>query len=564
MTDTIAKVQLMIQDGTFDAHGLPRVSQARESKQLRLPGDHNDRFVDGPACRRIAVLDFDPATGLPLGPPAVFIPAADKRSMSGRFEFQGDPTSPAALAINAFGTVFLTIRMFEDRDGLGRQVSWAFGGEQLLVLPRAGEWANACYDRGTRSLQFFWFTGDSGDTVYTALSRDIVAHECGHALLDAVAPSLYDSGTPQSIAIHEGIADVVAVLMALDSRPLRQAVLERSANNLAGPNAFNSIADEFGMSRAGPDGVARRALRELANSSTMDDVARKSPHILSTVLSAIFYDTLCQIFQEHFAIESAQPGSDGQPQSATQAANAALGIAYTIFRRLLIRGIDYLPPGELTFADVGRATLAAARAVFPGSIAPERVRRRQQGFAQRFVDRKIVSDVEVLDSPQPAELSLPPDRLDEVRDSDYAAYNYVNACRKVLGIPADTPFTVFPRIDATKRIGSQDQMQRELIIKVGWNHLEDTAVARARRRVVPTGVTISLFWDTGRCLALVRSDVTAAAQRLARDDLMTKLLAANLLDEDSDDPQHVRLRRSSGVVSLAQTHRLLHLEDGEE
>ena len=564
MTDTIAKVELLIQDGTFDAHGLPRVSQAREAKQLRLPGDRNDRFVDGPACRRVAVLDFDPATGRPLGPPAKFVPVAASGSMSGGFEFHEDPTSPAALAINAFGTVFLTIRMFEGKDGLGRQVSWAFGGEQLLVLPRAGEWANACYDRATRSLQFFWFTADSGATVFTALSRDIVAHECGHALLDAVTPSLYDSGTPQSIAIHESIADVIAILMALDSDPLRQAVLSRSSNNLAGPNAFNHIAEEFGMSRPGPDGLARVALRALANKLTMDDVARKPPHVLSMVLSAIFYDTLCQIFQERLAVESTEPAANGQPQSAAAAANAALGSAYMVFRRLLLRGVDYLPPGELTFADVGRATLAAARAILPNSPAPEAVRRRHQAFAQRFVDRKIVSNVDELDSSPSAALSLPPDQLSDVRDSDYAAYNYINACREVLGIPADTPYTVLPRIDATKRIGRQDQMQRELIVKVGWNHFEPAAAGRAQQRVVPTGLTISLLWETGQCLALVRSDVTAVAQRGARDDLMAELMAADLLDEDSSDPQHVGVRRSSGVVSLSQTHRLLHLEDGEE
>ena len=35
-------------------------------------------------------------------------------------------------------------------------------------------------------------------------------------------------------------------------------------------------------------------------------------------------------------------------------ANRALGTAQIVFRRFLLRGIDYLPPGELSFADVGR------------------------------------------------------------------------------------------------------------------------------------------------------------------------------------------------------------------
>ena len=85
-----------------------------------------------------------------------------------------------------------------------------------------------------------------------------------------------------------------------------------------------------------------------------------------------------------------------------------------------------------------------------------------------------------------------------------------------------------------------------------------------RQRLVPTGVTISLLWDTGQCLALVRSDVTTSAQREARDELLAKLLAADLVEDDPHNPQHIGIRRSAGVVSLSRTHRLLHLVDGEE
>ncbi len=251
-------------------------------------------------------------------------------------------------------------------------------------MPRAGEWANAFYDRGTRSLQFFSFPDGAGNRVYTGLSRDIVSHECGHALLDAVVPSLYDSSTPQSVAIHEAVADLVAVIMALDSARLRQAVLALSGNSLSGPNAFNNIAEEFGMARPGADGMGRTALRALQNDSTLETLAGERPHVLSTLLSAIFYDTLCTIFTVRF--EDEQWSDDaGVALPTDEAANKALGTALIIFRRFLLRGIDYLPPGELSFADVGRATLGGRPCGPARRRLSEALIEQRRSFAESFV-----------------------------------------------------------------------------------------------------------------------------------------------------------------------------------
>ena len=117
--------------------------------------------------------------------------------------------------------------MFEEDDALGRKLVWGFDGPQLLIIPRAGEWANAYYQRETRSLQFFFFDNpqQEGDIVYTSLSRDIVSHETGHAILDGIAPNLYDAITPQALALHEGVADLTAALMAFRSGNLRKASL---------------------------------------------------------------------------------------------------------------------------------------------------------------------------------------------------------------------------------------------------------------------------------------------------------------------------------------------------
>ena len=563
--EAMAEVELLIQDGTVDVgrdHG-------RETRRLTIPADRQDRFLDGPACRRIAVVDFDPRTGAPLPPPARFVPGRTGTAIRGRFVYDGEPTSRSTIAVNAFGTVFQTIRMFEGPDALGRTVTWAFDGEQLLVVPRAGEWANAFYDRATRSLQFFWFPGSTGRTVYTALSRDIVSHECGHALLDAVVPSLFDSATPQSIAIHEAVADLVAVLMALDCGALRTAVLARSDDSIEGSNAFNGIAEEFGTARAGPDGLRRRALRELDNTATLQDLDGAPPHELSTVLSGIYYDSLSSIYAARFASELAPTAANGARVSRAAAANKALATAHIVARRLLLRGIDYLPPGDLSFADVGRASLAAERAARPD---PTPVRRQQQrAFAQRFVDRLVVPSVRALQSARPTALDVPSEQVPQLHSSDWSAYAYVTAHRALLGIPAGTAFTVLPRVDATKVVGGAKEgvvpTQRELILKVAWNHVERVVQngRGATQRLLRTGATVVLGWEDGRCLALVRSDVTGRRQRRERDDLLLQLDAHGLI-EDGSGPEGagVRLDVSGGVATMTGTHGLLHLAGWEQ
>ena len=103
---------------------------------------------------------------------------------------------------------------------------------------------------------------------------------------------------PESLAIHEGIADLVAVLMALRSGGLRQQVLAANDNDIANATVFSSIAEQFGSARPRPDEPHPHALRDLRNDDTMKSVGRANPHRLSTVLSAVFYDFLVDVYEQ--------------------------------------------------------------------------------------------------------------------------------------------------------------------------------------------------------------------------------------------------------------------------
>jgi hypothetical protein len=560
----LAQIDLMIQDEKFGKTGERLV----EGKHLQLDDDEYDRFLDGPTCRRIAIVDFDPATGAPLAAPASFTPFKASTPTRGRFQTEGlTRDSPEFLAVNAFGTVFETVRMFEEGGALGRRVAWAFDGEQLLVVPRAGEWANAFYERSTRSLQFFWFESGGG-RVYTALSRDIVAHECGHALLDAVVPSLYDASTAEALAIHEGVADLVAVLMALRSNGLREKVLAMTGNSISKTSAFSSIAEQFGIARPRPDDPHPHALRDLLNDNTMTSVRRTNPHELSTVLSAIFYETLVDIFERGKA-QGLEPTPGERPPNADNVANRSLAHASIIFRRLLLRGIDYLPPGELTFADFGRAVVAADNATDPDGTHEGRTKVRQR-LAERFVKRGVIAETTYLGIVAPQELNIAPDDLADIRDSDWAAYAYVEKHRAAFGIAPGVSFKVLPRLDATKEIGSGGAAQRELILKVAWDSVEVNKVKAipAPKRRVRTGATLAVRWEDGRVLALVGSEVMRAEQREERDRFLTRLLSdarVEIVDEADAAParpsSRIEVRIMRDVARISGTERLLHIEE---
>lgn len=98
---------------------------------------------------------------------------------------------------------------------------------------------NAFYDRV--SLSFFHFT-NGGTTFLSGASTDVVAHEAGHGILDAIRPELITSAVFEVNAFHEAFGDCVAILTAFLDQSNRSAVLaslteknfaEATAENLA-------------------------------------------------------------------------------------------------------------------------------------------------------------------------------------------------------------------------------------------------------------------------------------------------------------------------------------------
>lgn len=528
--------------------------------------EREDILIDGPACRRLAVIDLDESGD--LRPPAKFVPPEPGRKL-GNYGVTPDTDAHDIdfVQVSAFGAVLKTLYMFEETETLGRPITWGFNHPQLLLVPRAGEWANAFYDRYSKSLQFFQFRA-GGQDVFTALSRDIVCHETGHAILDGVAPDLYNASTPQALALHEAVADLTALLMAFRSGKLREQVLQHTSGSIADPTAFSSIAEQFGSALARPG-----HLRSLINSKNLDPddpnfVPPTEPHELSEVLSGALYVVMMRM---HDTMKKEM--IEREHREPLAASGRALGLASERFKRMILRSLDYLPPGDVTFADYGRAIIAADRASHPDAS------REREWLSEEFVRRNIVPRREDLETEaDPGVVELDDIDLTTLVESDWAAYDFVNAHRSLFELPAGVPFHVRPRLDVTKSYRHRDgeRSVRECIIKVSWDQKEPTDAGPdlAPEAIVRVGTTLGIDWDGRNVRARLPStliDSVADAehldsQREDRSSFLRSLVERELIDTDPTrslgDPTStgkVQAPTSDGSMKLRGTARMLHV-----
>ena len=233
----------------------------------------------------------------------------------------------------------------------------------------------------------------------------------------------------------------------------------------------------------------------------MDDVDHAEPHSLSQVLSAALYNMIIGMHQRWWQKFSGE-GADLD----YSASGKALAIAADHFKRMVFRALDYLPPAEVSFADYGRAIIAADQASHPDDD------QERQFIREEFVKRGIVTSPEALDvetgfeHPAVKELDL-----DALVSSDAVAADFANRNRDLLHIPDGALFQVAPRLDVTKLYYHRDgqkQRVRECLLKVRWTQLEPNPIGRGwpQTREIHVGTTLAIDWKTKRVRALLTTD----------------------------------------------------------
>lgn len=248
----------------------------------------------------------------------------------------------------------------------GRNVPWGNGG-QLEVFPHDFIGLNAYFAPWDRSLRMgisVFRDGDALKTLETATSRDILAHEAGHAIHHALKPNEKTALTPSGQGFGqwgESFGDQMALWMSLrDPERARQLVesLPRDAAgklDLSQSNRLSRIGELFGRALGKGEAPLRDAVNDFAMGDKVDEVHEKSE-----VLTGAAYRVFGAVFER---LRSAMPEG---PESAA-ADVKALRAAADVMGTLLVRATEHTPENFMSLHDVAKAYLTVDRECFGGA-----------------------------------------------------------------------------------------------------------------------------------------------------------------------------------------------------
>jgi len=488
-------------------------------------------FFAGPATARLKVEAEDDA----------IVPVA-RREAERVIYASPEVMTPADFSLTTFAAVARVVSLFEQPDILGRSLRWRRPERPLTIRPlddRVGR--NAWYDADRQRLCFGYFDYN-GQPRHAVESHDVVAHEAGHAILDGLAPDLLDEHHPQCLAVHEAVADLVAFIAALSHGGLRRfAGLE--LNDLHRANLLSELAEGFAQAT-----TDRSSLRSLVNDASLAGGAGRltdeaDPHDLSLVLSGALYDFVPEFLRKY-----------NEGSSTTQ----VLERISQQMRRFLFRALGFLPPGQLTFADVGRTVIGVNTLIhgFQG-------RGEWSDLTRLFVERGILQPGEDLfASPPPTGLAPAPPVERMVAEAD-TVRDWAAELRRPLGLGPETQLVV-REVDKLERVeeprGGPERSVRETVVKVSWEREESIEVAALGDVTwqVPyrQGATAVLDAATGELKALLRThgdaphDVEARARGLNRAMRVAQAPHPDMPPPRVERDPHTRLLRVRNLGAL--------------
>lgn len=313
-------------------------------------------------------MNYLPNDPLAVGdvPLRIHTPRPDRPSSRAGFQYNGIVPegryavgTPAFLFWQCSESALAALETWEKLDG--PLTRWALGKKRLNLRQDAGVDLNAYYDRS--SLTFF-HERTGAKTTFSGASTDVVAHEAGHALLDALRPDLWGSFYTEVNAFHEAFGDYVALVTAFDDKRSRQRLIQIEPS-LWGENFLEANAEDLSdgvrrkLGASHPASKPRHAfnwfswqLPSMLPFNGGPGVLTSEVHSFGRVFSGCLWDLIGNLW-------------NGQPSWSDQ----ALWKAARTAGQLLIAGVRSAPETPRFFQSVGQAMLAADQAMTGGANA---------------------------------------------------------------------------------------------------------------------------------------------------------------------------------------------------
>jgi hypothetical protein len=274
--------------------------------------------------------------------------------------------------------------------------TWSTSNPMRVILVDATPDLNARYRRS--SGLHFYRRDVANRTVYSGESPDVVCHELGHAVLDALRPQFFNVADAEAAAFHESFGDMSAILCALQDETTRRNVLVETQGRLNVNSRLSRLAEQlgWGIRQISPTAVDRDSLRNAANRffyrridalppSAPANLLSSEPHSFSRIFTGAFLDVLARMYSA--------PGRT--PDSATLlAVSRELG-------HILVDAVLTAPITTGYFSQVAAAMIQADQARFGGQ--------NRSALTSSFIERGILSidsAVTMTNAPVPAPVAL--------------------------------------------------------------------------------------------------------------------------------------------------------------
>ena len=265
-------------------------------------------------------------------------------------------------AAAAFSASARAVQTFEQ--GYGKLPAWATGKSKLVVIPDHDKpQLNAYYSRGDGAVIFHHDLDPvTQKTIYTADSGEVVSHETGHALLDAIRPNYLSSQAREPRAFHESFGDVVALFSSLKDPATVSRMLEQTGGDLTRPNLVAQLHEELGIGISHQNGYNSSGgdyLRTALNNYAWEDPATLpewgtpdrpgwQPHSFGQVWTGAVYDLFGGLYRDRL----------NQGLSAREAVEGATDEALRKMARMMKKS----PLGDFSFRDMARVLLQVEEA----------------------------------------------------------------------------------------------------------------------------------------------------------------------------------------------------------